>query len=133
MARDKIKLYSRKPIDVNATLTFCKPFLYKNGSQLLQYFIENGLSKSPAYDWFDKSGECWCGCYNHPWELKMLETYDPLTFKTIQWLEKELQLHGTKEAKKFPHWGRTIGADYSEQQTTLDINEDYCGESCVVA
>lgn len=132
-ARDKVKFYSKKPIDVNATMTFCKPFLFKNGSQLLQYFIENGLQKSPAYDWFDKSGECWCGCYNHPWELKMLERYDSLTFNTIQWLEKQLQVHGTKEAKKFPNWGRSVGADYSKMQTGLfDVNEDYCGESCVV-
>ena len=134
-ARDKRKFYSKKPIDVNATMTFCKPFLYKNGNQLMEYFIKNGLKKSPAYDWFDKSGECWCGCFYNDWELKMLEKHDPFVFESIKWLEKQVKLYGTKEAKKFPHWGRSVGADYSELQTTMEqfnVNEDYCGESCQI-
>lgn len=134
-ARDKVRFYTKKPIDINATMTFAKPFLYKNGTQLMEYFIKNGLKKTPAYEYFDKSGECWCGCFYNEWELKMLEKYDPFVFNTIKSLEKEVQLNGTKEAKKFPHWGRSVGANYSELQTTLekfDVNEDYCGESCTV-
>ena len=132
-ARNKKRFYTKKPIDINAGLTFCKPFLYKNGSQLMEYFIENGLKKSPAYEWFDKSGECWCGCFYNDWELKMIETYDPFLYDTIQWMEAQLQKHGTKEAKKFPKWGRSVGAEISKLQTTLgsfEVNEDYCGESC---
>lgn len=134
-ARNKVRFYTKKPIDINATMTFAKPFLYKNGTQLMEYFIKNGLKKTPAYEYFDKSGECWCGCFYNEWELKMLEKYDPFVFNTIKSLEKEVQLNGTKEAKKFPHWGRSVGANYSELQTTLekfDVNEDYCGESCTV-
>jgi 3'-phosphoadenosine 5'-phosphosulfate sulfotransferase (PAPS reductase)/FAD synthetase len=134
MMRDKRKFYSKKPIDVNAMMTFGKPFLYKNGAQLVEYHIKNGLKKTPAYDLFDKSGECWCGCFYNNWELKMIEKHDPFLFSTIKWLESQLQKHGTKEAKKFPYWGRSVGADYSELQTTLDFNfnEDYCGESCEI-
>jgi len=134
-ARDKVRFYTKKPIDINATLTFAKPFLYKNGNQLQEYFITNGLKATPAYDYFDKSGECWCGCFYNEWELKMIEKYDPFLFDTIKWLEKQVQLKGSKMAKKFPHWGRSVGADYSELQTTFgdfDVNEDYCGESCQV-
>ncbi len=132
--RDRVKFYSKKPIDVNATLTFVKPFLYKNGNQLQEYFIKEGLKKSPAYDYFGKSGECWCGCFYNEWELKMLEKCDPFVFNTIRWLEEQVKLKGSKEAQKFPHWGRSVGADYSELQSTLgDFNEDYCGESCQVA
>jgi hypothetical protein len=42
---------------------------------------------------------------------------------------------GSKDAQKFPHWGRSVGADYSELQTTFEqfeINDDYCGESCAI-
>ncbi len=132
-ARDKRKFYTKKPIDVNTGIAFCKPFLYKNGQQLVEYFIKNGVKKSPAYEYFDKSGECWCGCFYNEWELKMIETYDPFLFQTIKWLEKQIQLHGSVEAKKHPHWGRSVGADLSELQTTLmSFNEDYCGESCQV-
>lgn len=135
MMRDKKRFYTKKPIDVNATMTFGKPFLYKNGSQLVEYSIKEGLKKTPAYDLFDKSGECWCGCFYNNWELKAIETHDPFLFNTIKWLESELQRVGTKEAKRFPNWGRSVGADFSELQTTLDFNfnEDYCGESCEVA
>lgn len=132
-ARNKIRFYTKKPIDINATLTFAKPFLYKNGNQLQKYFITNGLKATPAYDYFDKSGECWCGCFYNEWELKMIEKYDPFLFDTIKWMEKQVQLKGSKMAKKFPHWGRSVGADYSELQSTLgNFNEDYCGESCQV-
>lgn len=135
-ARDKKKFYTKKPVDINASMTFCKPFLYKNGSQLMEYFIKNGIKRSPAYEMFDKSGECWCGCFYNDWELKMIEKYDPFLFDTIKWLERQVQLKGTKTAKKFPHWGRSVGADMSEMQTTLGefvVNEDYCGESCQIA
>lgn len=139
-ARNKIRFYTKKPIDINATLTFAKPFLYKNGTQMLEYFVKNGLKKTKAYDYFDKSGECWCGCFYNEWELKMLEKYDPFVFNSIKWLEKQVQLKGTKEAKKFPNWGRSVGAESSQMQKTLgdfefddsSVNEDYCGESCVV-
>ena len=134
-ARDKVRFYTKSPIDINATLTFAKPFLYKNGNQLQEYFITNGLKATPAYDFFDKSGECWCGCYYNEWELKMIEKYDPFLFDTIKWLEKQVKLFGSKEAKKFPNWGRSVGAEYSKTQTTFsdfEVNEDYCGESCMV-
>ena len=134
-ARDKKRFYTKKPIDDGHGVLFCKPFLYKNGSQLAEYFITNGLKKSPAYDYFDKSGECWCGCFYNEWELKMIEKHDPFLFESIKWLEKELQLHGTDEAKKFPKWGRSVGAEISEMQTTFEdfvVNEDYCGESCMI-
>lgn len=159
-ARDKKRFYTKTPIDVNATLTFCKPFLYKNGIQLHEYFIKNGVKKSPAYNWFDKSGECWCGCYYNNWELKMLETYDPFIFSTIQWLENEVQkkirrlrYYDIPKARRqhkavnplkkqlwdmstHSKWGGSVGAEQSRLQTTFsdfEVNEDYCGESCVVA
>jgi 3'-phosphoadenosine 5'-phosphosulfate sulfotransferase (PAPS reductase)/FAD synthetase len=134
-ARDKIKLYSKKPIDADGKLVFCKPFLYKNGLQLQEYFIKRGLKKSPAYNWFDKSGECWCGAHASPWELKMLEIYDPLTFETIQWLEKQIQIHGSKKAKKYYKWGMGPKTSDIKKQMVFDqfiVNEDYCGESCQV-
>ena len=136
MARSKIKFYSKTPIDKNATLTFVKPFLYKNGTQLQEYMIKEGVKKSPAYEFFNKSGECWCGAQSHAWELKMLEAHDPFIFNTIKWYEKQLQIVGSPEAKRHPHWGQSVGAENAVQQTTFgdfEINEDYCGESCGVS
>jgi len=134
-ARDKLKLYSKKPVDTDGKLIFIKPFLYKNGSQMYQYFIENDLRKSPVYSWLDMSGECECGAHAEPWELKMLEKNDPLTFESIQWLEEQIELHGNKKAKKYSKWGMGPSTMDVTNQTTFEdfvVNEDYCGESCEV-
>lgn len=137
--RDKKRLFTKTPVDTRSRYEiFVKPFLYKNGLQLWEYYNKYELKKSPAYEWLNKSGECLCGSFTEPWELMMLEKYDQLSFQAIKWLEKEIQLHGSYEAKKFPKWG--IHGSYTddiEQQKTFDdflgkVNEDYCGESCIV-
>lgn len=120
MIRNKVKFYSQTPIDINAGDTFCKPFLYKNGSQLSEYKITNGIKISPAYEFFNKSGDCWCGTQSHPWELKMLEKHDNFVFRTIKWLESEIQRVGSQTAKNHPYWGNHAGANVSEEQLTLD-------------
>lgn len=89
-ARSKLRIYTKKPIDVDSHMVFAKPFLYKNGTQLWEYYNKWDLEKSKAYDFFDKSGECWCGAYSHKWELKMLEKHDRLTYEAIRWLEKQI-------------------------------------------
>jgi len=129
MARDKKKLYSKSPIDKDGRLIFVKPFLYKNASQLWQYYNENELEKSPVYSWFDKSGECYCGAHAEEWELKMLEKNDPIAFQTVKWLENQIKLYGSKKAHKFNKWGNGPKSIDIENQKTF---EDYCGESCQV-
>lgn len=135
--RNKMRIFTKTPVDYNSRYElFVKPFLYKNGLQLWNYYNEHSLEKTPVYEWLNKSGECLCGSFTEPWELQMLEKHDKLSFETIKWMEKEIQIHGTKKAKKFPKWG--IHGSYTsdiEQQTVFEdfkVNEDYCGESCVV-
>jgi phosphoadenosine phosphosulfate reductase len=139
-ARDKKKVYSKQPVDLDGKMIFIKPFLYKNGIQLWKYFNENELKKSPVYDWFDKSGECLCGAHAEEWELKMLEKNYPLGFEYVKWLEKQIMIHGTKKAKKYNQWGNGPKATDVENQmdmteffgNEINVNEDYCGESCQV-
>jgi len=139
-ARDKKKLYSKTPVDTDGRLIFVKPFLYKNATQLWEYYNEHELERSPAYDWFDKSGECLCGAHAEEWELKMLEKYYPLGFQYVKWLENQIQLYGTKKAKKYCKWGNGPHANDVEAQNTMEqffgneivVIEDYCGESCQV-
>lgn len=142
--RSKVKSYSRQPVDVNAGHTFIKPFLYKNGEQLMQYFVENGLKKTPVYEWLNRSGECYCGAFTQVWDLQLMEKYDPLAFNTIKYYEKLIQEKGTEQAKKNGKWGerKMQSTDDVENQKVLDtffndpdgikVNEDYCGESCMV-
>jgi len=139
-ARELIKRYARKPIDKDGSKIFIKPFLYKNGLQLWNYFNEHELEKSPVYSWLNRSGECYCGAYIAEWELKMIQKYDPFAFAAIQWLEKEIQLHGSKNAKHYCRYGGWNQVPTSnrtkeiEQQTTFDdyLAQELCGESCIV-
>lgn len=135
--RNKVRQYTKKPVDVDYKLIFIKPFLYKNGVQLWEYYNKHELKKSPTYLWFNRSGECYCGCFAEAWELQLFEKYDKLAFESIKWLEQEIERHGTPLAKKFHKWGHRGGDTLAiEEQTTFDdlmnVNEDYCGESCVV-
>lgn len=141
MQRNKIKKYTRKPVDVNASMIFIKPFLYKNGEQLWNYFIDNELKKTPVYEWLNRSGECYCGAYTEEWDLKMLQTHDPLAFETIQYYEKLIQKIGTDEAKRHSKWGSKSSTNDIINQETIDnffgkdiiqVNDDYCGESCQI-
>ncbi len=128
-ARNKRRLYTKKPVDLDGRIIFIKPFLYKNGLQLMEYFYDNELKRSPTYQWLDKSGECYCGAFAENWELKMMEKYDPFAFKTIQWLEAQIQLHGSKKAKIYNKWGNGPPTALVKDQKNI---EDYCGESCQI-
>ena len=128
-ARSKKRIYSKKPIDKSSNITFAKPFIYKNASQLWEYYKEYDLEKSPVYDWFNKSGECHCGSFAQRGELDFLNTYDKEIFNKIKTLENKIDLIGTKTAKKYNRWGHSISTDDIKAQNKLD---EYCGESCVV-
>ena len=135
--RAKIKGYARKPVDVNATMIFVKPFLYKSGVELWDYFIENKLKKTPVYDWLNRSGECYCGAFTQPGDLKVMQKYDPLAFDTIKYYEKLIKKNGTDVARKNSKWGEhNQSTNDIINQTLLDnfikIDDDYCGESCTV-
>lgn len=175
-ARDKIKSYTKSPLDFNSGEPYLKPFLYKNGLQLWDYFNENELEKTGVYEWLNRSGECYCGAHAEPWDLQLMKKYDKLAYDTIKWLEKEmartleyilfvlqptesdivnwyrmyhvkhLKDQLTKEQKQivcltyFNKWGYKNSTEDIEAQTTfedfednqIEINEDYCGESCIV-
>ncbi len=139
-ARNKIKKYTKTPLDFNSGLPYVKPFLYKNGEQLWDYFIKNDLEKTPVYEWLNRSGECYCGAHAEEWDLKLMEKYDPLAFQTIKWLEKEIVKKGSNTAKRYSKWGfKSSTQDIEDQKTIKDffgkdieVNEDYCGESCTV-
>uniref|UniRef100_A0AAT9J9S6 ORF30 n=1 Tax=Nitrosopumilaceae spindle-shaped virus TaxID=3065433 RepID=A0AAT9J9S6_9VIRU len=138
--RNKIKQYTKKPLDFNSGLPYVKPFLYKNGSQIWDYFIDNDLEKTPVYEWLNRSGECYCGAHAEEWDLKLLEKYDTLAFNTIKWLEKQIELYGSPLAKRYNKWGyKSSTKDISDQKTFddflkdgIEVNEDYCGESCMI-
>lgn len=175
--RNQIKKYTKQPIDLSADQTYCKPFLWKNGSWIWSYYYDHNLEKTSVYDWLNKSGECHCGHETNSWDLALLEKLDNLQFQNIQFVErmmkivlerlmkannvtfgqianwyriytaknKKLRDSLTKRQKQmvcltyFNKWGvyRTddviaqASIDDYKEDTGLDVNPEYCGESCV--
>ena len=139
MIRDKRRLMTKTPTNFCSGQIYVKPFLYKNGVQLWDYYYEHKIEKSPVYEWLNRSGECYCGAFLADWELKMIQLYDPFAFETIKWYEKQLAKNGTSFAKKYSRYGGMQTTDEIEEQTTFEdfgqvgeVDEDLCGESCVV-
>lgn len=126
-SRKKKKQYSQKPIDWDDKLCFVKPFFHKNGTEIYKYLANNDLKASPVHDWLRISGDCYCGAFAAKWELMLIKNYDPLAYEHIKWVEKQIQLRGSKKAKKYPTWNSGPSTDEIEEQTLM---EDYCGESC---
>ena len=143
-ARQYAKKYTKTPVDHYGKVVFIKPFLFKNGEQLWNYFYEFGLEKSKVYEWLNRSGECHCGAHAQAWDLQLIKQYDPLTFETIQYYEKQIELYGTDVAKKYHKWGghSKLTTEDIQKQSSLDtftdgdqvikVSDDYCGESCMV-
>jgi len=63
------------------------------------------VPRSPVADKIHKSGECLCGAFARPDELKEIEFWYPETAAYIKSMEAEALAMG----KKFPYWGHRIG------------------------
>lgn len=108
LARMNFREYTKMAAYNDSRLMFCMPFLYKSGKQTLEYFVTNGLHKSPSYKYgFDISGDCLCGSYSKFWEPELIRQCDPGLYGEIRRLEKLVLEKGTPEAKQHPKWGKS--------------------------
>jgi len=114
-SREYKKQYSKKPIDKDGDMIFVKPFFYKTAVQFWDYFMQYKLKKSPTYEWFNKSGECFCGCYGNQWELQLMKEFDPLAFEYIQWLEARIKIRIKELDEEIIELGRGIGKNILSQ------------------
>lgn len=71
--RDKISMYTRKPIDWDGKLCFVKPLFYQTGTTIWDIIIENDLKISPVHDILNISGDSICGCNAQMWELELIK------------------------------------------------------------
>lgn len=108
-AREFRKQYSKKPIDKKGSVIFIKPFFYQNAVNFWEYFLEHKLKKSPTYEWFNKSGECFCGCFGQAWELQLMKEFDPRAYEYIQWLEARIKIRIKELDTEIIELGRGIG------------------------
>jgi 3'-phosphoadenosine 5'-phosphosulfate sulfotransferase (PAPS reductase)/FAD synthetase len=74
------------------------PFLHLTSDELEAYRAENSLPSNPVKELLCMSGECLCGAYAKPNELKEIETWFPAVGKRLRDLEQKVRAAG------FP-WG----------------------------
>lgn len=108
------------PITRENDLWFANPIFYETDQEVYQYFIENNLKRSPAYETLGFSGECMCGAFAEHDEAKRLEQTDPDRLDFFRWIEEGIRRWGTPEAKKYGKWGRgSYGANDAVDQEIL--------------
>lgn len=77
---------------------WCAPFFHWSNDQVREYRAGIDLPKNPAKEYLCMSGECLCGAYARPNELKQIEMFFPETGAYLRDLERRVKAAG------FP-WG----------------------------
>lgn len=101
---------------VDGRLIFISPMLYKSDEWMYQYYLEQGLKRSPVYDTLHISGDCLCGCFSKPGEAKLIATFHPEAFAQIRDLETWVRTRGYTRAT----WGKQAGMTHAGEQESID-------------
>ena len=114
------KMNASEPIYRDSRLIFVSPIIDQSDSWTYSYFTEHKLKKSPVYNTMHISGDCLCGCYSKPGEAKLLDIFHPQVAQQIARLEDLLKEKGSKEARKYPTWGKQAGMHHAMEQDLLE-------------
>ena len=129
-------------IQRDSKLWFAAPFFKKTDEWVYDYLLKNGLKRTPVHDVLGMSGECECGSFAGYGEREKLKLLDPQLMDHIEYLEDQVQLHGTELAKKHPTWGRATNSpeeieiimkglyDDGTIDKIKDLEEVVCGVEC---
>lgn len=88
-----------KPIREDHSTIWCAPIHDWSALECSAYIRQHDLKRNPVKDTMHISGECFCGCFTSPEELRMLEIFYPAQAERIeQWqqLAREAGHSGNK-------------------------------------
>lgn len=86
------------PVHRDGRKLWCSPFFYLSNEQLAAYREQQQIPESPVRKFLCMSGECLCGAFARPGEIKDIETWFPHVGARIRALETKVRAAG------FP-WG----------------------------
>lgn len=109
-------------IQRDGRLWFAAPFFKKSDEWVYKYLLTHGLKRTPVHDILGMSGECECGSFAGYGERERIKLLDPGLMEHIEYLEDQVQLHGTPMAKKFPKWGNT---NHTQEEVDAIMKEIY--------
>lgn len=93
--------------------------IYKFSAVECARFIRSqGLKRNPVKDKIEMSGECLCGAFAHPGEMKDLELWFPETAQRIHDLEARVQERGLR-ADRWGHGGKLLNVH--RDQMKMDV------------
>lgn len=106
------KLYISKtgpihPAAHSPRLIFCSAIQHFTPELLMAYRAYNEVPRSPVADLLHMSGECLCGVYAHPGELKEIELWFPEVAARIRALEECVHQAGIEQPRCI--WGNGGG------------------------
>lgn len=115
------------PFRVERSNIWCSLIHHMPNEMVLPSISAGGLERSPVYGVLCKSGECLCGTLcNRSEELSALKEFDPIHFKWITGLEREVLSRGFRYG-----WGMPIpNSEFTPAQLQLFEAPELC-TSCV--
>jgi len=139
---ERRKFNYNEPINVDSKkLWFCCPVFYETDNEVYQYYVENGIKKSRAYDYTDSSLECGCGTFGNKKDMEAIKILDPDRYAFFQDLTEFVRKHGTPLAKRHLTWGgegwneternevltKYLGDKYAH---AVNVAQMVCGSEC---
>lgn len=137
------KFNYQHPINCDSKkLWFSCPEFYSSDAEIYRYFIENGIKRSSAYDFWDSSMECECGTFAQHGEMDAIKLVDPKRAEFFKDLTEFVKKHGSDLARKHLDWG---GDSWTKEEVNQVITnwfgeQDYehiqkvsqmiCGSEC---
>lgn len=135
------KFNYNQPINIDSDrIVFACPIFYETDEDVYRYYIENGLKRSPVYDWAGTSFECACGSFGTPLEYQQIKQHAPKLYNFLEWIREGILQFGKPKARKYANWGNSrpiedeqevmekyLGKDY---QHAVDVSQMICGAEC---
>mgnify|MGYP005828429325 FL=1 len=99
------KFEHQAPTSTATRCAWVNPLIHWTSYEMSSYRMAFQVPRSPVADKLHRSGECLCGTFARPDELKEIEFWYPETANYI----KSIQAEALAMGKKFPYWGHRAG------------------------
>ncbi len=99
------KFEHQSPTSTATRCAWVNPLIHWTSYEMNSYRMAFQVPRSPVADKLHRSGECLCGTFARPDELKEIEFWYPETANYI----KSIQAEALANGKKFPYWGHREG------------------------
>jgi 3'-phosphoadenosine 5'-phosphosulfate sulfotransferase (PAPS reductase)/FAD synthetase len=116
-----------EPVQREGRRVWAAPFFNWSNDEVRAYHKTHALPTNPAKTYLCMSGECLCGAYARPGELKEIETFFPVTGKRLRDLEAKVRAAGFPwgwDEQPPAWWGKRQAAKKSGQSDAFDAEAE---------